>query len=101
MQPNQSKISTSSIFPFEQLSQPSTAGGIVFERGHSEADAQARADAEALLTIAVGIAATHDRRCGRAPAGRLARWRAKLDGVMQRGVSACVAANVTASWHDQ
>jgi len=47
-------------------------------------------EAETLLTTLAGVAAEDDRRRGRAPAGRLSKWRARFDGILQRGVAACI-----------
>ena len=48
--------------------------------------------AEALLVRCAGIAATEDRRRGRVAAGRLSKWRARLDDILQRGVAARILA---------
>ena len=45
---------------------------------------------EALVTVAAGIAAANDRRHDRAPAGRLASWRARVDMALQRVVAAAI-----------
>ena len=44
-------------------------------------------DGEALLTSLEAAAAERDRRTGRGSRGRLQRWRAQLDGVLQKGVA--------------
>ena len=45
------------------------------------------AEAEALLTDLASAAARRDRRSGRVPGPRLARWRAQLDGALHRAVA--------------
>ena len=42
---------------------------------------------EAVLEVLAAAAATLDRRRGREPRSRLQRWRAQVDGVLQRGVA--------------
>ena len=49
-------------------------------------------EAETLLTTLAGVAAEDDRRRGRAPAGRLSKSRARFDGILWRGVTACICA---------
>ena len=48
--------------------------------------------AEALLTHLAGLAASVDRREGRAPVGRLQRWPTALDAAVQLGVARCLQA---------
>ena len=42
---------------------------------------------QALLVHLAGLATTKDKRAGRAPAGRLVRWRTSIDVVLQMGVA--------------
>ena len=48
--------------------------------------------AEAMLMDLAAAAARRDRRRAREPSGRLARWRAQLDGALQRSVVASLFA---------
>ena len=93
-QPNASTVAgyTAAKAEAEKLAAYPPAGGRSVTPIAAETWGRWGAIAEATLMVLAAAAARHDRRRAREPGGRLARWRAQLDGALQRSVAASLFA---------